>query len=249
MIKKVLFIFVFVFIFNCFNTIVYSADKNKFYLYVTSSMYKYTKGAIEEFNKKNKDNINVIIITGSSGELINKALITKLCDLMILASSDFVYLAEDKGLLKDSISFIKQIPVIGLNNKIALEKDNIIAEDLLFRDNLVMSVGNQESTAIGKKYKLIKEKIEKSGRKLNFKRTIPTIAVSQTVNYLKANIVDIGIIFNTTAKSTKTQYVDFPKKYIITDSSYIVIPKYTKYDKESKNLINFLFEKFKSDMI
>ncbi len=68
--------------------------------------------------------------------------------------------------------------------------------------------------ALGRSYEQIKEKmgIKRTGQ-IDANKVVEVVNVSQIVNYLKKNIIDAGIAFDSTARANGLEYVSIPAAY------------------------------------
>jgi len=90
------------------------------YWYAAASATKPAQEIVEKFNFTSKET-KVVLITGGSGELLNKILLSKVGDIYSPASFEFLKLAEDKlDYVYDKL--LIQTIVIGLSSKWTKER-------------------------------------------------------------------------------------------------------------------------------
>ena len=229
--KKIIFVLLF---FSFFQTL-YAKD---IYFYVASSMAKPAAELTEKFNLTHKN--KAVLITGGSGQLLNKILMSKKADIYIAASQFFLNKAKDKGIVIMTKDLLYQIPVFGLskNNtkKISSFKD-------IYSKKLKIALGRPETMALGKIYLEIENKFpENIKKKILENKAVEAVNVSQIVNYLKSNVVDAGILFDSAARANNLKYVEIPKDYNKTEKVSVALLNLCKNRENAKELFDFIFE-------
>ncbi|MGA1847456.1 molybdate ABC transporter substrate-binding protein [Deferribacter abyssi] len=228
MIKKIIFIFLIL------PSVVFSYE---IYFYVAASMTKPAKEVVRKFNSQSKVD-HIILITGGSGQLLNKIIFSKKGDVYLPASKSFKDKAEKAGIVLETISFLYQTPVFGLSE--IGEREIKSFEDLAYKE-VRIALGNPKTMALGKIYEDIKIKMPKnlaSGIEKNM--VVLALNVSQIVNYLKTNTVDAGIIFDSVARVNSFTYLKFPDNYAEKDVASINLLKFSKDMEKVKRFISFL---------
>ncbi|KAA0259512.1 molybdate ABC transporter substrate-binding protein [Deferribacter autotrophicus] len=230
MIKKIIFMIL------VLPSLVFSYD---IYFYVAASMTKPAKEVVQKFNIQSKDD-QVILITGGSGQLLNKIVFSKKGDIYLPASKSFKEKAEKAGIVLETTNFLYQTPVFGLSKS----GENKIKsfEDLAFK-KVRIALGNPKTMALGRIYENIKAKMPEnlvSGIDKNM--AVLAVNVSQIVNYLKTNSVDAGIIFDSVARVNDFKYINFPDGYAVKDVASINLLKFSKNVDKTKSFISFLIK-------
>ncbi len=209
------------------------------YLYAASSLNKPVSEIAEKFNKE-FSNIKAVLITGGSGQLLNKIIFSKKADVYIPASEFFLKKAIESDIVVDHKSLIYQTPVFGLSAK---SNKNIRDFNDLVEKNIKIAFGRQNTMALGKIYAVIEKKLPKNiADKLRNKKSVEAINVSQIVNYLKSGVVDAGILFDSTAKINGLKYVKIPDEYNRKIKVSAALLNSGKRLTNSKKLFNFILE-------
>jgi molybdate transport system substrate-binding protein len=226
------------FIFFSFN--LFAAQKNtQIYWYLASSMTKPGKEIVDKFNKNSKD-IKVNLITGGSGQLLSKILLSKKADIYTPASVSFMKKAEKDNVVEKSFLMLKQTPVFAISPKTNKKINRF--EDL-YNKEIRIAFGKENTMALGKLYKNIENKMDKNTqKKLRDNMVVKAINISQIVNYLKTNTVDAGILFDSTAKANNLKYIEIPKKFKVEAKVNTLLLNTSKNKQASEDFIKFIFE-------
>lgn len=209
------------------------------YFYVASSMSKPANEVINNFNKVSK-NFKVILLTGGSGQLLNKIVFSKKGDLYLPASKTFKDKAVKLGLVLESIDLLYQTPVFGLSEN---GKKKIKSFDDIVKKDVKIALGNPKTMALGKIFENIKLKLPKDivlGIEKNC--VVNAVNVAQIVNYLKTNTVDVGIIFDSVAKVHGFKYVTFPERATVKDVASVNLLKISSNIENAKIFLKYLLE-------
>jgi molybdate transport system substrate-binding protein len=194
-------------LFACTSTFSYATE---LYWYLGASMTKPGQEITKLFNKGNPA-FSVVLITGGSGQLLSKISAAGKGDLYTPAGLHYVKKTEKLGLLKNYSRLIDQTPVFALS---ASGQKKIHTWDDLTTPGVRIGLGNPATMALGRSYLKIQKKM---GPELatTFKQNmvVETMNVSQVINYLKTDIIDAGIAFDSTAKANQLQYIKIPQKY------------------------------------
>lgn len=68
--------------------------------------------------------------------------------------------------------------------------------------------------ALGRSYQQIQEKMgPELTAQFTLNKVVEAVNVSQVINYLKADIVDAGIAFDSTARTNNLSYIEIPEPY------------------------------------
>ncbi len=95
--------------------------------------------------------------------------------------------------------------------------------------------------ALGKLYLKIKNKLPgKVVEAIENNCIIKATNVAQIANYLKMNVVDAGILFESVAKVFKFRNITIPEKYLVVDKAPLIILKYSKDKKITMDFFNFI---------
>jgi len=218
MYKKVFFVFLLLF---ALATFTFGED---IYFYVAAAMTKPAKEIADIYNKKSEN--KVIVITGGSGQILNKIIFSEKGDLYLPASSYFHKKAMDKGIVKKYWPLLYQIPVFGLSKSGEKKIKNF--EDL-YRKNVKIALGNKNTMALGKIYENIEKKMTPEIIKgIRKNQVVEAVNISQIVSYLHANTVDAGIIFDSVARVNNFKFINLPADASIKEEAIISLLKYSK---------------------
>jgi molybdate transport system substrate-binding protein len=187
-----------------------SAAATDLYWYLAASMTKPGQEMVETFNRGNHP-FTVILITGGSGQLLSKIKAAGKGDLYTPASTSYAAKAKDLGLLENHIPLIIQTPVFALS---ASGKEKIHSWSDLTKSGMRIGLGNPKTMALGRSYLQIQEKMGPELTTLFHRnKVVEAVNVSQIINYLKSDIIDTGITFDSTAKANKLSYIEIPAAY------------------------------------
>jgi len=180
------------------------------YWYLGAAMTKPGREMVETFNRGDHP-FTVILITGGSGQLLSKIAAAGKGDLYAPAALSYVAKAEGLGLLKSHRPLIAQTPVFALS---ASGKQKIHNWSDLTGPGVRIGLGNPKTMALGRSYLQIQEKMgpELTAR-FTRNKVVETVNLSQLINYLKADIIDAGIAFDSTAGANNLGYIEIPAAY------------------------------------
>jgi molybdate transport system substrate-binding protein len=180
------------------------------YWYLGASMTRPGQEITKLFNKNNPS-FSVVLITGGSGQLLSKISAAGKGDLYTPAGLHYVKKTEELGLLKNYSRLIDQTPVFALS---AGGQKKIHTWDDLATPGVRIGLGNPATMALGRSYLKIRKKL---GPELvaafEQNMVVKTMNVSQIINYLKTDIIDAGIAFDSTAKANQLHFIKVPQKY------------------------------------
>ena len=205
------------------------------YFYIGSAFIKPAKEIAKLYEKSHK-NSNVLIISGGSKILLQKILLSKKGDIYLPGAELYKTLAEKKGIVLFSKDFIKQIPVFALSKR--GEKKIFSFKDLC-KKNIKIALGNENTMALGKIYVKIKEKFpDRISECIEKNCVIKGTNVAQIANYIKMNIVDAGVVFESVANLFKFKIINIPEKYNVVDKAPLILLKFSK----NKSFFNFIIK-------
>lgn len=220
------------------------------YWYAAASAAKPAAEIVELYNKTFEDKL--ILITGGSGQLLNKIVISKLGDIYSPAST--VYAEKAMG----EINFVpqkllKQRLVFGISRR-AEDKINSFAD--LLENDVKIALGNPETMSAGKIFysKIFPELESGMKKRLLANKLINSVNISQTVNYIKSEVVDAGLLFDSTARANGIKYIEMPENLRFDAFYYIGVTKFAKNPSDVNKTINFIksqkniFEKYGFEM-
>ncbi len=186
------------------------AGAKDLYWYLAASMTKPGREIVKKFNESRRP-CTVILITGGSGQLLSKIMAAGRGDLYTPAAMTYAVKAKKLGLLKTYRPLIAQTPVFALS---ATGRQNIHTWSDLSKPGVRIGLGNPKTMALGKSYQQIKEKMGPELRaKFTSNKVVEAVNVSQIISYLKADIIDAGIAFDSTAKANNLAYIEIPAAY------------------------------------
>ncbi len=228
-IKKTSLLFLF---FYFFNTQAHSAN---IIWYVCAALSKPAKKLASMYNKKNGIKVNLII--GGTGELVSKILISEKGDLFTPPCNYYRNLLKKKKIIIYSESLLKQTPVFALSKSGEKKITNFLD---LTKKGVEIALGNSKTMALGKIFLKIKSDMPCITFKIEQNKKIDALNILQIVNYLKMNIIDAGILFDSLARTNHFKYVNIPHsdKYIFIGS--INILKFTSSFNKSEKFIDFI---------
>lgn len=189
------------------STSVYGAD---LYWYLAASMSKPGREITQLFNAK-LHTFTIMMIPGGSGQLLSKIRATGKGDLYTPAGLYYLQKTKKLGLLKKYSKLIYQTPVFALS---AQGQETIKKWSDLITPGIRIGLGNPATMALGRSYLTIENKMGHSqavGLRQNMR--VEAMNVSQIINYLKTDIIDAGIAFDSTAKANKLHYIEIPRPY------------------------------------
>ena len=135
---------------------------------------------------------------GGSGTLLSNIGVSRKGDLYIAADHSYIEIAQQKGLIAETLPLAWQRPVIAVQKG---NPKNIRTLNDLLRPGLRVAFGNPETASIGRQTRLLlanaglwdaaRQQVEQRGV---FKPTVPEVA-----NDIKLGAADAGIIWDATA--------------------------------------------------
>lgn len=215
----------------------YTVAAEPLYWYLASSMSKPGKVVVKAYNHSQTE-VTVRLITGGSGQLLNKIKTSGKGDVYTAASDKFMDLACRLGLVKKSYPFLMQTPVFALSSS-----THIITFDDLLKPGVRIALGKISTMALGKKYIAIESRMDPNTAKLIRQNTkVSGLNISHNVNYLKTGAVDAALLFDTTAKANGLRYVDIPKDANNTAMAKIAILNTSQSPKAATKFIAYVME-------
>jgi molybdate transport system substrate-binding protein len=213
------------------------AFAKEIYWYAAASATKPAQEIVKLFNEQSNET-KVVLISGGSGELLNKIVISKVGDIYSPANTKYAKLAEEKVDYKYQKLLIQTI-VFGLSENGESKVNSFY--DLLNKD-VKVAIGNPDTMASGKTfYEVVMPKLkEEEQQKLKKNIHIDPINMSQTLNYLKTNTIDAGILYDSTSRANKLKFIYLPKEYEVSDFYYIGITKFCSNKEEAEKFIEFV---------
>ena len=232
--KKLLSIWIALALLTAFSGPVKAAD---LYWYLAASMTKPGKEMVKKFNQGDHP-FTVILITGGSGQLLSKIASAGKGDLYTPAAMAYVAKAEKLGLVKNHRPLIEQTPVFALS---ASGKQKIHTWSDLTGPGVRIGLGNPKTMALGRSYQQIQEKMgPELTAKIAGNKVVEGVNVSQIINYLKADIVDAGIAFDSTAKANNLAYIEIPAAYNHPEIAPLIRLKSEVNEENSNLFIGFI---------
>ncbi|MFH2131546.1 MAG: substrate-binding domain-containing protein, partial [bacterium] len=196
-----------------------NATAGDIYWYLAVSMAKPGREVVARFNEQ-ADGDRVLLILGGSGQLLSKIELARQGDFYTPASDDFLIKASEKGLVQSQRLLLYQKPVFGVSRAGHLK---IRAFSDLYRPGVRLALGNANTMALGAAYLQIEERMGRSlAGRIRANSQLEAINISQIVNYLRADVVDAGIIFDTVARANRLDYVEIPESYNSPIGSYFI---------------------------
>jgi len=207
-------------IFFCFFLLITSEGfAGEIYWYLAASMSKPGKEVVTRFNQTS-DGTRVLLIIGGSGQLLSKIELARKGGIYSPASASFLEKAQAKGLVKQHRLLLYQTPVFGLSKS---GQTRVQTFNDLQRPGIQLALGNPKTMALGASYLKIEKKMGSglSGR-IRLNSRLQAINISQIVNYLRADIVDAGLIFDSVARANQLEYVEIPAEYNFQNAAFLI---------------------------
>lgn len=209
------------------------------YWYLAASLTKPGKEIVEKYNGQDSD-CKLLLIIGGSGQLLSKINLSKIGDIYTPASKAFLDRATKKGIITRSILLLEQTPVFGLSKK---GRKKIKTFNDLTKKNTKIALGNPKTMAIGRTYLSIESNMSLQLKDdIRRNKTVDSIHVNQTVNYLLKGIVEAGLIYDTTAKTNDIEYVAIPNHYNEKSQVYLATLRYTKDGSKTSRVVDFILD-------
>ena len=207
------------------------------YWYLAASMTKPGQEITQLFNSS-KAPFSVILITGGSGQLLSKIRAAGKGDLYTPAGLHYVKKTEKLGLLKNYSRLINQIPVFALSIN---GQKKIHSWNELTTPGIRIGLGNPATMALGRSYLKIQNKM---GRELatafEQNMVVETMNVSQIINYLKTDIIDAGITFDSTARANQLHYIKIPPIYNHVETAPLITLNSETNSDNTRRFIQFI---------
>ncbi len=189
------------------------------YWYLAASMSKPGKEVVTRFNQKSED-VRALLIIGGSGQLLSKIELARRGGIYTPASASFLKRAQAKGLVKHHRPLLHQIPVFGLSKS---GQSRIRSFNDLQRPGIQLALGNPKTMALGASYLKIEKKMGPVlSDRIRLNSRLQAINISQIVNYLRADIVDAGLIFDSVARANRLEYVEIPDEYNFQNEAFLI---------------------------
>ena len=205
--------------------------------FLAASMIKPAKEVVEIFNES-QHKYTVRLITGGSGDLLGKIVLSKYGGIYTPGSEKFLECAKNKNVVSSYKPFLKQDTVFALSDKLKDEKINF---DEICSGKYTIITGNPRVMALGGIYQNFKSKLP-----VEYKKNIKNIALGvnavQIVNYLKNNNADIGFLFKSLALTHNLKYVEIPNEYKTVDFAYLITLKNSENKKGISEFEKFIYE-------
>ncbi len=212
---------------------------SEIYWYLASSMAKPGREITHAFNQRN-GSPQVFLIIGGSGQLLSKIYLAKKGGIYTPASRVFLQKAIKLGVADDYQILLRQKHVFALS---ASGEKKISSFSDLAAPTVKIALGNPGTMAIGESYLHIEKKMEKGiADKIRKNTSVVALNISQIVNYLLKDVVDAGVIFDSTARANNLRYVDLPKSCNRVNSAFLVRLTYGNKTADLAEFERFIFK-------
>lgn len=203
------------------------------YWYCAASM---RKPAGEVVNLYNQQGGRVVLITGGSGQVLNKMISSQKGDVYTPASNHFGSVARSKGIVVKEWPLLEQKPVFAYT-----EKKTVRDFNELWEKNFKLGTGNAQSMALGKTWIMVQAKMPEDMQK-GFDRNIKVtpVNISQTVNYIKTGTIDAGLVFDSVARVNKFAFINIPEQYNQVEKASLMLVNLSSDKKEAEKFIHFV---------
>ena len=210
------------------------AAKKEFTVYLAASMTKPAKALAEKFNAEHED-MEILLNIGSSGELISKMEVAKIGDIFIPASDGFLKQVQDKGFAVSAKPFLQQWPVFCLSKS---GEELIKSFDDLAKPGLIIALGNPKTTALGQNWAVIETKLPpEQAKAIRANMTIEAAQANQIVQYIKTDVVNAGLLFDSIAQANNFSYVSIPAEINVPETSYLVTLSFSRHSAKDLELV------------
>jgi molybdate transport system substrate-binding protein len=202
-----------------FFLLISNASAGDLYWFLAASMAKPGKEIVFRFNQEFAPS-HVYLIIGGSGQLLSKIELARRGDIYTPASAGFLEKAREKKLVKSQRLLLHQKPVFGMSRSGATKIKTF--RDLV-RPGRRLALGNPKTMALGATYLEIEKKMgSKLSSQIRDNSQLEAINISQIVNYLRADVVDAGILFDTVARANGLEYIEIPERFNTLSQSYLI---------------------------
>lgn len=209
------------------------------YWYLAASLSKPGKQVVKNFNQTEKA-YQVYLIIGGSGQLLSQIAASKKGDMYTPASESFLQKAAQKNYIQSHQILVHQNPVFGLSKK---GEKSVSTFDDLHRKTLKIALGNSKTMALGRSYLKIEKRMKIDQVKGIRQNTIvEAININQVVNYLRSDIVEAGLIFDTVARANGFQWVSIPEYANIPQKAYFSTLSFSKHPEKVMAFKKYLFQ-------
>jgi molybdate transport system substrate-binding protein len=205
------------------------------YWYCAASMKKPAEKVVRMYNQKGG---RVLLIAGGSGQVLNKMISSGRGDIYTPASNHFGAVAREKGIVAREWPLLEQKPVFAL-----AEKGHIQSFNDLWKGKWKLGTGNAKSMALGKTWVTIMETMPGDMQK-GFNRNIRVtpVNISQTVNYIKTETIDAGLVFDSVARVNDLPYIEIPEQYNRVEKASLMLVNLSSNKNEAEKFIRFVLE-------
>ena len=174
-----------------------TADRaNELFLYCAAGIRPAIEPIAADYQREFGTRINLQI--GGSNTLLSQIEIAGTGDLYLAADNSYIELAQERGIVAESIPLAWMRPVIAVAKG---NPKNISTIDDLLRGDVVTALGNPDETAVGKK---TRELLKASGHWERLEQHVTQTGVTKPIVPAVANVVKLGsaeagIIWDATA--------------------------------------------------
>jgi len=179
------------------------------------------------------------LILGGSGQILNKIILSKKGDIYTSANEKYYKKALAENAVLYGEKLLVQTPVFGISKR---AESRISSFEDLLKPGIKIALGNPDTMAIGKTYKMkIEPKMpEKVAGKIKANTIINPTNVSQTINYVLSSTVDAGLMFDSGAKLNKLKYIEIPDEYNSKLTAYLSLVKYSRNKELAKSFLEYV---------
>lgn len=183
----------------------------------------------------------VVVITGGSGEVLNKMIESKKGDVYTFVDYLFLKKALKYKIVTKYERMLKLTPVF-LVSQAAKNKIKNIYD--LAKPGIKIAGGNKKAMCLGKTFERI---VNKFPPKLSneFKKNIAVrcLNVFQVIGYIKNDTVDAGLVLDRALiKDANLGYVAIPNEYNVNRYGYAALVSYSKHKDEAKELFDYILK-------
>ena len=216
-----------------FGSLTFSANAAELYLYAGAGLKDSVEKVVQQFEQQTGNKVTVEY--AGSGQLLTRYNTTKMGDLFLPGSADYVAKIEGENAVKEQAALVKHIPVM------AVRKDksaNIHSFKDLAESNLRLGIGDSKAMALGKGAEKI---LQLSGyeQQLNDKIVVRAATVKQLMLYLLNGDVDAAVVGRSGAWKVKDKLVILENPAGTPEEEVtIALLASSKHPKEAKQLFD-----------
>ena len=208
------------------------------YWYVGAAMTKPAKKIVNKFNNEHTEDF-LYLVTGGSGQNLSKIYSSKTGDIYTPASEFFLQKANKLNIIDNYKVMLINTPVFGLSKS---GKTKVQSFEDLCKKDLKIALGNPKTMSLGETFLKMGEVIPVGIYiKIKENKSVEALNITQIIGYLKEDIVDAGLIFNSVAKVNNIDYIKIPEEWNFPVKVYTARLIYTENKIVTNKAINYIY--------